>query len=105
MHPQASRPSDSLSGSLPDSARRRWVLGLVIGLIIVLILAGAGLWARSHWGHSDTGQSSPADLLPDPRLTYAGPFQNIHPSVRYVGDAECARCHKKESESFHRHPM
>src|SRR5262249_23924344 len=44
-------------------------------------------------------------LPPDPRLTYAGPFQNINPSVRYVGDAECARCHKPESEAFHRHPM
>jgi predicted CXXCH cytochrome family protein len=42
---------------------------------------------------------------PDPRRTYAGPYRNIDPDVRYVGDAACAACHKDIAESYARHPM
>jgi hypothetical protein len=41
----------------------------------------------------------------DPRLTYPTPFRNVRPDVQYVGDDACARCHRRESEAFHRHPM
>lgn len=41
----------------------------------------------------------------DPRLKYAGPFQNIHPSVQYVGDQACMGCHDSHLESFAKHPM
>src|SRR5262249_55179627 len=41
----------------------------------------------------------------DPRRTYAGPYRNVDPDVRYVGDAKCVRCHKKIVESYARHPM
>jgi Flp pilus assembly protein TadD len=36
---------------------------------------------------------------------YEGPYRNIHPDVKYVGDAACAGCHKPETDGFHRHPM
>jgi hypothetical protein len=42
---------------------------------------------------------------PDPRLTYAGPYRNVHPDVPYVGDAECAPCHADICDSYRRHPM
>ena len=41
----------------------------------------------------------------DPRLSYSGPFQNIHPSVQYVGDHSCIGCHDEHIESFAKHPM
>ncbi|MBY0233291.1 MAG: tetratricopeptide repeat protein, partial [Gemmataceae bacterium] len=42
---------------------------------------------------------------PDPRLSYDGPFRNIHPEVRYAGSAACADCHPKHAEGFAQHPM
>jgi Cytochrome c554 and c-prime len=42
---------------------------------------------------------------PDPRLTYAGPYLNVRPDVKYVGDAVCAGCHQEQHESFRHHPM
>src|SRR5207249_11883682 len=45
------------------------------------------------------------DLPPDPRLAYAGPYRNVRPDVKYVGDAACAGCHPVETDGFHRHPM
>src|SRR6266568_5046645 len=41
----------------------------------------------------------------DPRLNYAGPYQNVHPDVKYVGDTACAKCHEKQTKSYHQHPM
>src|SRR5207248_7447110 len=41
----------------------------------------------------------------DPRLVYAGPFRNVRPDVRYVGDARCADCHVDKAETFQHHPM
>lgn len=77
-------------------------------MVILLILGGAGLWVARHWARSDGGQASqlsPANVPEDPRVTYAGPFQNIRPDVSYVGDAACAKCHAQQTESFRRHPM
>jgi tetratricopeptide (TPR) repeat protein len=42
---------------------------------------------------------------PDPRLAYAGPFQNLHPAVRYIGSEKCGKCHPKIAENYARHPM
>jgi tetratricopeptide (TPR) repeat protein len=38
-------------------------------------------------------------------LTFATPYRNVRPEVRYVGDAECVRCHRPIAESYARHPM
>lgn len=45
------------------------------------------------------------DPPPDPRLTVSTPFKNVHPSVKYAGDAACAVCHKEIDGSYHKHPM
>jgi tetratricopeptide (TPR) repeat protein len=41
----------------------------------------------------------------DPRLSYATPFRNVRPEVKYVGDAACAECHIEQAEAYRRHPM
>ncbi len=41
----------------------------------------------------------------DPRIAYSGPFENIHPSVSYVGDEACASCHQDYLDRFRNHPM
>ena len=46
-----------------------------------------------------------APPAPDARLTYAGPFLNVRPDVRYVGDEACDDCHHDLTLSYHKHPM
>jgi predicted CXXCH cytochrome family protein len=80
--------------------------------VVLLVLAGAGLWIARHWHRADptpapeaappNGRARPSE---DPRLTYAGPFLNIHPDVAYVGDEKCSECHLDKALSFRRHPM
>src|SRR5581483_8492798 len=41
----------------------------------------------------------------DPRRAYDGPYRNIDPDIRYVGDAACAGCHADISRSYSHHPM
>src|SRR5207245_503019 len=40
-----------------------------------------------------------------PSHTFATPFRNTRPEVRYVGDDACAQCHPEEAETYRRHPM
>lgn len=47
----------------------------------------------------------PHSEIPDPRLTYAGPYRNVRPDVKYVGDKACAGCHVEHDQSYHKHPM
>jgi hypothetical protein len=42
---------------------------------------------------------------PDPRLTFATPFRNVRPEVKYVGDAACSSCHAAIDKTYHKHPM
>jgi tetratricopeptide (TPR) repeat protein len=73
---------------------------LLVGILGVGL--AAGLWWRP-WEGSTTGPSGgPPD---DPRLTYDGPFQNVRPEVKYVGDATCARCHLDVVRTYSQHPM
>jgi Flp pilus assembly protein TadD len=65
---------------------------VTIGLV-VLLLALAFLW----WWQRQPGGEGPT--------SFASPYQNTRPGVRYVGDAACAPCHRELVESYHRHPM
>ncbi|HEV3386530.1 MAG TPA: tetratricopeptide repeat protein [Gemmata sp.] len=47
----------------------------------------------------------PGLTSPDPRLTYTGPFKNIHPDVAYVSEETCAKCHPRHAKAFCQHPM
>ncbi len=83
---------------------RRWI---ILAALLVLMLATAAL----GWGffrrltQSFDPARAQAEKPVDPRLQYAGPFQNIHPEVPYVGDAACLGCHRRIVEAFRRHPM
>jgi hypothetical protein len=70
--------------------------------VVLLMLAGAALWAVHSWRRPS---SATAPRPADPRLRYAGPFQNIYPDVPYVGSAACSACHPKEALSYQQHPM
>jgi hypothetical protein len=86
---------------LDSPAGRRRARAVLAGAVLV-VLAGAGLWAarpRRWLG------PAPANRPEDPRRTYSGPFQNVHPDVAYVGDEKCAECHLDKALSYREHPM
>jgi Tfp pilus assembly protein PilF len=104
----AGKPLDSAAGQVPgpSAERRRWRARAVVAGAVVLMLAGVGAWAARHWPRpAPATEGLPAGRPEDPRLTYAGPFLNVHPDVAYVGDESCAGCHRQETLSFRQHPM
>ena len=87
----------------PEPRFLPWIIGaLIAGLVasVVIMVAVRVLHPPSSKG-SSAKHSPPAD----PRLTYKGPYKNIHPDVKYVGSKVCAECHTKATEEFHSHPM
>jgi predicted CXXCH cytochrome family protein len=89
--------------SEPRGRRRSLLLGLAV--LLLLALLGLGLWAWQRIETPPPAEVAPAGIPPDPRLAYRGPYQNINPAIRYVGDAACAECHPKIAASYHHHPM
>jgi hypothetical protein len=71
------------------------------------LLAASAVAAAVVWVFVWLGRSSlPPPAQPeDPRVTYGGPYLNVHPEVRYVGDDRCTDCHRDIAESYHKHPM
>jgi Flp pilus assembly protein TadD len=80
-------------------SNRRSTLARAAGLILLGCFAAVG-W-RIWQLHNRARQSWPSD----PRLSFATPFRNVRPEVRYVGDRVCAECHADVAETYHRHPM
>jgi hypothetical protein len=86
----------------------RWGWGLL--LLGVLLAVGGTTWLASRWRTAQRALSpqaeTPSRVLPvDPRLSYTGPFRNIHPGVRYVGDAACVDCHADIARKYRDHSM
>jgi predicted CXXCH cytochrome family protein len=81
----------------------------VAGLFLLAGLGVGGAWlVHQHFGTLSPDHlvtSSPEAEPPDPRRAYAGPYRNINPDVRYVGDARCTPCHEDIARSYARHPM
>ena len=77
---------------------------VLLGAFGFLALLGVFAWAANVWWRK-AGSDGALEAPADPRLTYPGPFRNIHPDVKYVGDAACVGCHPLEVKSFHQHPM
>jgi tetratricopeptide (TPR) repeat protein len=63
------------------------------------------LFGRDLWQKAVPSKAVAESARLDPRLSYEGPYRNIHPDVQYVGDASCLTCHPNETASFHQHPM
>src|SRR2546425_35243 len=90
----------------PSQTRSRKRLCLGAAIFALTILAGAALVVQVRRG-SPAQKLDPHTLRvpPDPRLSYQGPFANVHPAVKYVGSAQCGECHAKIADVYARHPM
>ena len=85
----------SAPSSDPGKSRKLVWMGVISAVFAALLL-----W---QWPKGEkTAHNEPA---PDPRLTYATRFRNVQPDVQYIGDDECAKCHRNLTNSFHDHPM
>jgi hypothetical protein len=80
-----------------------------IATAVLVIAAMAGtLWAFFRPTHPvvpTLDRQPESGFPPDPRLAYNGPFHNIHPDVKYVGDGACISCHKDIERTYSKHPM
>jgi hypothetical protein len=75
---------------------------LVAGGIVLAIAALVAAWI--WWPRSEEPQP-PVSASDDPRVNYTGPFLNVRPEVKYVGDAVCAECHADLAAVYAKHPM
>lgn len=103
--PTAKSPADASSGP------GKLLLVLVPAAFALAVLFVAWrIWPRQSSPSTEpdgretkprTNQRQPTD----PRVTYATPFRNVRPEVKYVGDQVCAGCHASHAETFRQHPM
>jgi hypothetical protein len=88
-------------------------MGRIVGAGTMLAALAGLVWWLGPWrGGGDLSGTKHVPEGPaaagspeDPRLAYSGPFRNIHPGVKYVGDAACAECHADITATYRRHPM
>src|SRR5713101_2102362 len=84
---------------------------LLIGLAALIVMGAVGGWwwyYSVYRGEKVAGpQASKSKRSPpdDPRLTFATPFLNVRPEVKYVGDETCAGCHEGHAKTYRQHPM
>ncbi len=95
------RAVEAAKTSPRQTARSRWIIVTAGGLVVAAVLAYI-FWPKSGPREDpDLGD----DVVEDPRLTYATPFRNVRPEVKYVGDAACVGCHREIHHTFHQHSM
>jgi tetratricopeptide (TPR) repeat protein len=98
--------------STARSPKRGWGQFLIIGLLTLLVSVAAWQWWRGDKASTLRPQTSaqlpdqpPGRAPGDPRLTFATPYRNVRPEVKYVGDQVCARCHAELVRTYRQHPM
>ncbi len=77
--------------------RGAWLMAAAVLALAVTVAAVAYRWG--------TAPAPAPDGRPDPRVAYKGPYRNVHPDVKYVGDAACVQCHVEIAGTFAEHPM
>ncbi len=78
----------------------------MFGAVLALGVAVLGIGLTAWWaGRREAAAVPERPDAPDPRLTYATDYLNVHPDVKYVGDKACAACHESECSSYEHHPM
>jgi Flp pilus assembly protein TadD len=83
--------------------RRRWQWGAAAALVLLVLLAVWKWWPPGPSPRPPDARSGSASG--DPRLTFATPYRNVRPDVKYVGDAACADCHAGKTRTYRQHPM
>ena len=86
------------------------VLSRVLALVAIIATGGLVLYFLGPSDKVDPAkpEANPGiadDVAPNPRLAFETPYRNVHPDVKYAGDAACALCHLEECESFHQQAM
>ena len=92
----------------PVSARSRaktYRLALVV--LALLICVGILAWKvlAILFGNHESEPAVSKGTWEDPRATYQGPIQNIHPDIQYVGTKACIKCHSGLAEVYSQTPM
>jgi Flp pilus assembly protein TadD len=82
---------------------RLWQLGTAALLVLLVLLAAWKWWSPGPRARPPGSGSRSTDG--DPRLTFATPYRNVRPDVKYVGDAACADCHAGKTRTYRQHPM
>jgi hypothetical protein len=85
--------------------RYKKLMFLALGALLVV---GAAIVLRSRGWPRAFHEVEPLALTvtpSDPRLTFLTPFQNVSPTVKYVGNDKCAECHESTCASYSQHPM
>jgi hypothetical protein len=80
----------------------RW-LAILLAISAAGALIGFAIYAPWRSPHEQSATLAAASQ--DPRLSYATPFGNVRPNVKYVGDKKCAACHVSEAQTYRHHPM
>jgi predicted CXXCH cytochrome family protein len=80
---------------------RRWQPAAAAAAVLLALLAAWKWWPRT----TDKPEPARRSVADDPRLTFATPYRNVRPDVKYVGDAACAGCHPALARTFRQHPM
>jgi Tetratricopeptide repeat len=82
----------------PGRRARAWIVAVALGLA-----AGVAIW---FWSRREPAPQPPARMpAADPRVAASALWPNIHPDVKYVGDAVCAGCHRDIERTYRQHPM
>ena len=104
MRPDDAPPAEPAS-PLPPAATGRSRRLIACSLLLAAGVTGVVCWFMFGPDPPMVPPAAEGAFPPDPRLTYDGPFRNIHPDVQYVGDARCAECHDDIHRTYRRHPM
>src|SRR6516162_3070307 len=87
---------------LETSASRSNVSRYAIPTALLLAILAACLWHQL--GHRAISRPLTVSTTRTASLP-SGPYRNTDPSVAYVGDEACVKCHAEIARTYRQHPM